>query len=41
MKNRKTYLKEIKLDTIALVRDQNYCVAKAARNVEVSAQVLN
>ena len=40
MKNRKTYSKEFKLDTIALVRDQNYCVAEAARNLEVSAQVL-
>ena len=40
MKNRKTYSKEFKLDAIALVRDQNYCVAEAARNLEVSAQVL-
>ena len=40
MKNRKTYSKEFKLDAIALVREQNYCVAEAARNLEVSAQVL-
>ena len=40
MKNRKTYSKEFKLDAIALVRDQNYAVAEAARNLEVSAQVL-
>ncbi|ASP49045.1 IS3 family transposase [Cognaticolwellia beringensis] len=40
MKNRKTYSKEFKLDAIALVRDQNYAVAEAARNLDVSAQVL-
>ncbi|MGB1263275.1 MAG: IS3 family transposase [Cognaticolwellia sp.] len=40
MKSRKTYSKEFKLDAIALVRDQNYPVAEAARNLEVSAQVL-
>ncbi|NQY37197.1 MAG: transposase [Alteromonadaceae bacterium] len=40
MKNRKTYSKEFKLDSIALVRDQNYPVAEAARNLDVSAQVL-
>jgi len=36
----KTYSKEFKLDAIALVRDQNYAVAEAARNLEVSDQVL-
>ena len=35
MKNRKTYSKEFKLDAIALVRDQNYVVAEAARNFDV------
>jgi transposase len=40
MKNHKTYSKEFKLDAIALVRDQNYTVAEAARNLDVSAQVL-
>ncbi len=40
MKNRKTYSKEFKLDAIALVRDQKYAVAEAARNLDVSAQVL-
>jgi transposase len=40
MKNRKTYSNEFKLDAIALVRDQNYAVAEAARNLDVSAQVL-
>jgi len=40
MKNSKIYSKEFKLDAIALVRDQNYAVAEAARNLGVSAQVL-
>jgi transposase len=40
MKNHKIYSKEFKLDAIALVRDENYCIAGAARNLEVSAQVL-
>jgi transposase len=40
MEKRKTYSKEFKLDAIALVRDQNYCISEAARNLEVSAQVL-
>jgi transposase len=40
MIKRKTYSKEFKLDAIALVRDQNYCISEAARNLEVSAQVL-
>jgi transposase len=35
MKNRITYSKEFKLDAIALVRDQNYAVAEAARNLEI------
>jgi len=34
MKNRKTYSK-------SLVRDQNYAVAEAARNLDVSTQVLD
>ena len=41
MKNRKTYSREFKLDAIALVRDQNYAVVEAARNLDVSAQVLD
>jgi|TARA_B110000014_G_scaffold171075_1_gene121615 transposase len=40
MKNRKSYSKECKLDAIALVRDQNYLVAEAVRNLGVSARVL-
>lgn len=40
MKNRKNYSKEFKLDAIVLVRDQNYAVAEAARNLEVSVQIL-
>jgi transposase len=40
MIKRKTYSKEFKLDAIALVRDHNYCISEAARNLEVSAQVL-
>ncbi|MGB2739092.1 MAG: IS3 family transposase [Cognaticolwellia sp.] len=40
MTKRKTYSKEFKLDAIALVRDQNYSIAEAARNLEVSAQIL-
>jgi len=40
MKNRKTYSKEFKQDAIALVRDQNYAIAEAARNLDTSAQVL-
>ncbi len=40
MKKRKTYSKEFKLDPIALVRDQKYCISEAARNLEVSTQVL-
>jgi transposase len=40
MKNRKIYSNEFKLDAIPLVRDQNYAAAEAARNLDVSAQVL-
>ncbi len=40
MKTRKTYSKEFKLDAIALVREQNYSTAEAARNLEVTPQIL-
>ncbi|MBA6358012.1 transposase [Colwellia sp. BRX8-3] len=40
MKSRKTYSNEFKLDAIPLVRDQNYAAAEAARNLDLSAQVL-
>jgi len=40
MKTRKTYSKEFKLDAIALVREQNYSIAEAARNLEVTPQIL-
>lgn len=40
MTKRKTYSKEFKLDAIALVREQNYSIAEASRNLEVSAQRL-
>ena len=40
MKIRKTYSKEFKLDAIALVREQNYSIAEAARNLEVLPQIL-
>ncbi|WP_404948502.1 IS3 family transposase [Shewanella sp. SG44-2] len=40
MTKRKTYSKEFKLDAIALVREQNYSIAEASRNLEVSAQLL-
>jgi len=40
MKTRKTYSKEFKLDAIALVREQNYSIAAAARNLEVTPQIL-
>lgn len=40
MIKRKTYSKEFKLDAIALVRDQNYCISEAARNLDIRAQVL-
>ncbi|MGI2106527.1 MULTISPECIES: IS3 family transposase [unclassified Shewanella] len=40
MKTRKTYSKEFKLDAIALVREQNYSIAEAARNLEVTPQLL-
>ncbi|MCL1158434.1 transposase, partial [Shewanella inventionis] len=40
MKTRKTYSKEFKLDAIALVRGQNYSIAEAARNLEVTPQLL-
>uniref|UniRef100_UPI00035ED8A2 IS3 family transposase n=5 Tax=Psychromonas ossibalaenae TaxID=444922 RepID=UPI00035ED8A2 len=40
MKTRKTYSKEFKLDAIALVREQNYNIAEAARNLEITPQIL-
>ncbi|WP_156916121.1 IS3 family transposase [Psychromonas arctica] len=40
MKTRKTYSKEFKLDAIALAREQNYSTAEAARNLEVTPQIL-
>jgi transposase len=40
MTKRKKYSKEFKLDAIALVQDQNYNIAEAARNLGVSAQML-
>ena len=40
MKTRKTYSKEFKLDAIALVREQNYSITEASRNLEVTPQIL-
>ena len=40
MKTRKSYSKEFKLDAIALVREQNYSIAEAARNLELTTQLL-
>ncbi|WP_434341098.1 IS3 family transposase [Motilimonas cestriensis] len=40
MTARKTYSKEFKLDAIALVREQSYSIAEAARNLEVTPQLL-
>ena len=40
MTKRKIYSKEFKLDAIALVQDQNYNIAEAARNLGLSAQML-
>ncbi|MCE2573926.1 transposase [Motilimonas eburnea] len=40
MTTRKTYSKEFKLDAIALVREQSYSIAEAARNLEVTPQLL-
>lgn len=40
MKTRKSYSKEFKLDAIALVKEQNYSTAEAARNLEVTPQLL-
>ena len=40
MTKRKTYTKEFKLDAIALVQEQNFNIAEAARNLQVSAQML-
>jgi transposase len=39
MIKRKTYTKEFKLDAIALVREQNYNIAEAARNLSLPAQM--
>ncbi len=40
MKTRKSYSKEFKLDAITLVREQNYSIAEAARNLELTPQLL-
>ena len=40
MTKRKTYSKEFKLDAIALVTDQGYSRAEAARNLGISATQL-
>ena len=40
MKTRKSYSKVFKLDAIALVRKQNYSIAEAARNLELTPQLL-
>jgi len=40
MTTRKRYSKEFKLDAVALVVEQNYSQAEAARNLGVSAQML-
>jgi len=40
MKKCKIYSKEFKLDAIELVREQNYNIAEAARNLEVTPQIL-
>jgi transposase len=40
MKTRKSYSKEFKLDAIELVRDHNYSIAEAARNLDVTPQRL-
>jgi transposase len=40
MTKRKKYSKEFKLDAIALVQDQNYNIAEAARNLGLTAQML-
>ena len=40
MTTRKTYSKEFKLDAIALVVEQNYSRAEAARNLGLSPQIL-
>ena len=40
MTKRKKYSKEFKLDAIALVVEQNYTQAEAARNLCINANVL-
>lgn len=40
MTKRKKYSKEFKLDAIALVVDQNYSQAEAARNLDVNPNML-
>ncbi len=40
MTTRKKYSKEFKLDAVALVVEQNYSQAEAARNLGISPQVL-
>ena len=40
MKIRKTYPKEFKLDAIKLVIEQNCSIAEAARNLEVTPQII-
>lgn len=40
MKKRKKYSKEFKLDAIALVIEQNYSHAEAARNIGINPNML-
>lgn len=40
MTNRKSYSKEFKLDAIALVVEQGYTKAEAARNLGINANIL-
>ena len=40
MTKRKTYSKEFKLDAIALVNEQNYSQAEAARNLGINPNML-
>ncbi len=40
MKTRKSYSKEIKLDAVSLVTEQNYKIAEAARSLGISSSTL-
>ena len=40
MKTRKSYSKKTKIDAITLGREQNYSIAEAVRNLEVTPQLL-